>query len=298
MMKKLMILLALMLMLSACGGEPAATEAAGSQEQTEAVATEATATEPAVAETPETEKEAPVTIEEIPYVIELQDPDSIGNVYGRGTYENKSEFIMNSFDLEMKLNDVNETTYYMTYDTVRPNETSAVFEASGPSTGLDSDMEPLNLNYHVTRGNDHYYISYDFKTQKYEYMESEPFESEVEPPVTVDQMPYEIELQEPDSIGNVYGSATVTNKSEMTVTGFSITMLLKDVNEKTYYSTYDTLLPGDTSSVFESSGPETGLVSDMEPLEIQIIVQGEDGTEYHIDYNVKTEKYDVLEIEP
>jgi len=66
---------------------------------------------------------------------------------------------------------------------------------------------------------------------------------------------------------------------------------LKDKNEKTYLSTYDTVLPGETSPKFVTFAPDTGKKEDMEYLMYEIIVAKEDGTTVHLTYDVKTEKY-------
>jgi len=90
--------------------------------------------------------------------------------------------------------------------------------------------------------------------------------------------------------------ATFTNNSDFTVTGYSLTILLKEENEKTYLGTYDTIMPGETSSKFESFAPESGKEEDMELLRYELNIQDEDGTEYLVEYDVKLEKYEVLEI--
>lgn len=40
-------------------------------------------------------------------------------------------------------------------------------------------------------------------------------------------------------------------------------ILLKDKNEKTYLSNYDTVLPGETSPNFKCFGPDTGNIDDI-----------------------------------
>ena len=103
-------------------------------------------------------------------------------------------------------------------------------------------------------------------------------------------------MLEPDSLGTRYMEATFTNNSNYIVTGYSLTVLLKDENEKTYLSVYDTVKPGETSPKFESFAPESGEEDDMEVLEYELTIQGEDGTEYFVNYDVKLDKYEVIEI--
>ena len=114
--------------------------------------------------------------------------------------------------------------------------------------------------------------------------------------ITVEELPYEITMLEPDSLGTRYMEATFTNNSNYIVTGYSLTVLLKDENEKTYLSVYDTVKPGETSPKFESFAPESGEEDDMEVLEYELTIQGEDGTEYFVNYDVKLDKYEVIEI--
>lgn len=113
--------------------------------------------------------------------------------------------------------------------------------------------------------------------------------------ITVEELPYEITMLEPDSLGTRYMEATFTNNSNYIVTGYSLTVLLKDENEKTYLSVYDTVKPGETSPKFESFAPESGEEDDMEVLEYELTIQGEDGTEYFVYYDVKLDKYEVIE---
>lgn len=114
--------------------------------------------------------------------------------------------------------------------------------------------------------------------------------------IKVEDLPYEITILEPDSIGSRYMEATFTNNSDFTVTGYSLTILLKEENEKTYLSTFDTVLPGETSSKFETFAPESGKEEDMEVLEYEISIQDEDGNEYYVDYDVKLDKYEIFEV--
>lgn len=111
------------------------------------------------------------------------------------------------------------------------------------------------------------------------------------PIVTIEELPVQVTILEPNSIGTRYMEATYTNNSKYTIQGLNITILLKDKNEKTYLSTYDTVLPGETSPKFETFAPETGKVQDYEYLVYEITVAKEDGTIVHLSYDVKTDKY-------
>lgn len=112
-----------------------------------------------------------------------------------------------------------------------------------------------------------------------------------EPPVTIDQLPISITINEPDSIGTVYMDATFTNNSNKNITGYSITVLLKDSNEKTYLSTYDTVLPGETSPIFNTFGPKTQNENDIEFLSYDITITNDDGTNTYLTYDNKLKQY-------
>src|SRR5699024_9430963 len=94
----------------------------------------------------------------------------------------------------------------------------------------------------------------------------------------------------PDSIGNVYMEATYTNNSDYTITGYDMTVLLKDKNETTYLMNYDTVLPGETSPKFESFGPDTQDENDYEILELSVTSRTEEGNTLYIDYDFKLEE--------
>lgn len=118
-----------------------------------------------------------------------------------------------------------------------------------------------------------------------------------EPLVMVEELPYDIEIQQPNSIGTVYGIATYTNQSEYPIGSLRLTVNLKDQNDKTYYTTHDTVMPGETSPSFDSFAPETMNPEDIEILEISYRVILDDGSEQSVDYDVKLDRYKTLHIE-
>lgn len=74
----------------------------------------------------------------------------------------------------------------------------------------------------------------------------------------------------------------------------NITVLLRDSNEKTYFSNYDTVLKGGISPKFETFAPNSGSMNDLEILKYDIIAIKEDGTKVHIEYDVKLGIYKEL----
>ena len=115
-----------------------------------------------------------------------------------------------------------------------------------------------------------------------------------ETPVKIENLHYDITILPPNSIGTVWMEATYTNNSSYVIKSFSLTILLKDKNEKTYLSCYDTVLPGETSSIFNSFGPTSMLSDDIEILKCSLRAIDENGDNMFIDYDYKTETYDVL----
>lgn len=117
-------------------------------------------------------------------------------------------------------------------------------------------------------------------------------EEKEQPPVTLEELPMNVTILEPDSIGNRYMEATFTNNSKYAIKGFNVTVLLKDKNEKTYLGTYDTVMPGETSPKFESFAPATGNAEDVEYLQYEITVVDENGEEIYLSYDVKLKTYE------
>lgn len=117
-------------------------------------------------------------------------------------------------------------------------------------------------------------------------------EEKEQPPVMIDELPMNVTILEPDSIGNRYMEATFTNNSKYAIKGFNVTVLLKDKNEKTYLGTYDTVMPGETSPKFESFAPATGNSEDIEYLQYEITVIDENGEEIYLTYDVKLKTYE------
>lgn len=121
--------------------------------------------------------------------------------------------------------------------------------------------------------------------------EKEEKEQKEQPPVTIEELPMNVTMLEPDSIGNRYMEATFTNNSKYVIKGFNVTVLLKDKNEKTYLTNYDTIMPGETSPKFETFAPATGNSEDMEYLSYDITVVDENGEEIYLTYDVKLKTY-------
>ncbi|MDO5028717.1 MAG: hypothetical protein Q4E36_05570 [Bacillota bacterium] len=122
-------------------------------------------------------------------------------------------------------------------------------------------------------------------------LEDEGDSKEDSPLVTVDQLPYSLEIEEPDSLGYVYGFVTFTNNSAYPITGFELTFHMKNKNEKAYFTTYDTVLPGEISPKFKTFSEENK--EDMELIKVFIKARNDDGKDVLIYYDVKLDEYNV-----
>lgn len=112
-------------------------------------------------------------------------------------------------------------------------------------------------------------------------------EVEEEIPLHPNDIPWEITILEPDSIGNVYMDATYTNNSDLPITRYHMKVHLKDKNDTTYLSSHDTVMPGETSPIFDSFGPETMDPNDYEVLTLEVRAILDNGDELDIEYDFK-----------
>lgn len=110
------------------------------------------------------------------------------------------------------------------------------------------------------------------------------------PKVTIkDIQLVDFKIRKPDSIGNIYMETKFKNNSNQNIKGIEYTY---DVNgEKTYLSTYDTLRPGDTSTLEECFGPKSGKKDDAKLLKAEFTVVNKDGSNTYIEYDAKLGTY-------
>lgn len=241
------------------------------------------------------DKDVLVSIEELPFDLTILEPDSIGNIYGEMVFTNNSKYPITSFSVTILKKDDNEKSYYSTYDTVLPGESSPKFSTFAPESGDINDVEYLEISYYVLDGDVYKSYDYDTKTKKYELWNIDVDSANDKVPVKIEELPFDLKLDPPNSYGDVYGTMTYSNNSDHTLLNYSVKMLKKDVNETTYYSNYDTILPGETSPNFSASGPSTSDLADIEVLEYGYKILNDEGKEYFIEYNVKTDIYTMLE---
>lgn len=104
-----------------------------------------------------------VTVEELPYKIVEQAPDSIGVIYGKATFTNNSKHPIKMFVLEGVLPSTNEPTSFISSDTVMPGETSSNFES------FYEKNTPINkISYTYLKGGQEVYVDYDVKLNSYD----------------------------------------------------------------------------------------------------------------------------------
>lgn len=108
-----------------------------------------------------------------------------------------------------------------------------------------------------------------------------------EVPIHPDDIAPEITILEPNSIGTVYMEAAYTNNSKYPITSYSAKILLKDKNETTYLTNNDTVLPGETSPIFDCFGPDTRNEEDYEILTLDLRARLDNGKTLAIEYDYK-----------
>ena len=106
-------------------------------------------------------------------------------------------------------------------------------------------------------------------------------------PIYPDEILMDIIILEPNSIGTVYMEATYTNNSKYPITSYTAKVLLKDTNDTTYLTSFDTVMPGETSPKFETFGPDSQDPNDVEVLTLEVIARTEEGNNLYIDYDFK-----------
>ncbi len=242
----------------------------------------------------ENNKDEKVLVTDIEFVdAKILDPDSIGTRYFKTSFKNNSDKTITSIGVEFKL-DNGDIAYVSSYDTLKPGDTSSIAECFASTTGKIEDMEAKKVSITAINGDKQLYIDYDVKLDKYDVFEGE-IEEQVQSPVLVKDIEVlNATVLEPDSIGSIYMKANFKNNSKLPITSISIELEL-DNGEVSYLSSYDTLLPGDTSSNVECFGPTTGKLEDIKAKKISIVAVNEAKKDIYIDYDIKLNKYDVTE---
>jgi len=109
--------------------------------------------------------------------------------------------------------------------------------------------------------------------------------------VRVEDLEISWEIQVPDGSRHTYAVFTFKNNSPYPIVRLSIKALLTDTNETAYYTTHYTVLPGETSTIFDSFGPESGNPEDLQFLSVEYNVYVGDGKVIEYDYDYKLDNY-------
>lgn len=110
-------------------------------------------------------------------------------------------------------------------------------------------------------------------------------------PVIIEELPYSFNILEKDISGNRYMEAMYSNDSSFKIKDYTITVMLKDKNEKVYLSCYDEVLPGEMSPKFTSFAPDTGKTEDIEVLKVNFSIVQDTGAVVNIEYDSINDKY-------
>lgn len=239
---------------------------------------------------------SPVLIEDIEFVDKkILEPDSSGTRYLETKFKNNSNKTIKGITVEYDINN-GESVYLSTYDTIKPGEKSSKVECFAPKTGKEEDMKAKKMSIVAIEKDKELYIDYDMKLDKYDVVEGEIQESAKSPVLVKDIEFVDKKILEPDSSGTRYFETKLKNNSKVPITSVSIEYEL-DNGEAVFLSSNDTLLPGDTSSIVECFAPATGKEEDMKAKKISIVALNEAKKEIYIDYDIKLNKYDVIESE-
>lgn len=100
----------------------------------------------------------------------LQPPDSIGNIYFTGSFKNNTGMPVTYVSLKYTYKEASTgdklTTYLTCYDTILPEEESAIYDCFG-----GEDMKPISIDFKVIDKKDkEHYFSYDYKLDKVEQL--------------------------------------------------------------------------------------------------------------------------------
>lgn len=128
------------------------------------------------------------------------------------------------------------------------------------------------------------------ETNKKEDMDKKTIDKDNKSPVKISDIELiDFKVREADSIGTIYMEAKFKNNSNQTIIGLDFTYEVD--GEKTYLTSYDTLLPGDTSTLSDTFGPISGKQEDAKFLKAQITIMNDDNTETYIEYDPKLNIY-------
>ena len=197
-----------------------------------------------------------------------------GMVFGAGEFTN-IKVQMNS--LKVFVNGKQVTSPNIVYNGTTYVPLRAVSDGLGQAVDYDAVKKVVNIG--------------EFKAEDSNVLD--PKKTTLNTPVSVDELVYNIRINPPDSIGTVYMEATVKNNSKYALGSYQIAFLNKETNERGYLSMYGTLLPGETSPKFDTFGPKSQNINDIQILGINYSLVDSNGKKTYVDYDAKLKTYKV-----
>lgn len=111
-------------------------------------------------------------------------------------------------------------------------------------------------------------------------------------------IPDNITILPPDSIGETYLQGNYINSTPYPIIGYDLSYMDKGTTEISYLTTYETVLPDETSPLMENFAPESGDTSDIQYQSLSVRFKVDD-KEFIVDYDCRlaeiSDIYDVTE---
>ncbi len=117
--------------------------------------------------------------------------------------------------------------------------------------------------------------------------------NEEKPPIEMKDVHFNVTVLPPDTVGTIWLEATYKNNSKYPITYVDATVLLKDTNEKVYLTSIDTVLPGETSPVFDTFGPKSLKSDDIDFLACTFKIRDDNGEEMYVSWDLKLGTYEI-----
>lgn len=112
-------------------------------------------------------------------------------------------------------------------------------------------------------------------------------------PFRIGQIEYELEILPPNRVGNIYMQTYYANRTDHTITNFSIKWFDKGARKERYLSLRQYVEPNFVSDVFKGLGPQNGYPADIELWETNITFLNNDGKKAILKYDHRTDAYAV-----
>lgn len=238
--------------------------------------------------------EAPVRYEQLPITIRLVDRWSNGKPSPIAVLTNNSDYIVTYFHLEALLKDLNEKVSFTTNNPTAPGESSPNFGGSVNFEIETDQLVYLRSRYHIMNGTAYYDIDYDHKTESYSVNDTTEREKSLEsstPTVPYTDFTFQSHIVKDINSDEDIVVTTYTNNSRYPSTRFEFNVLNKETNEIDFLSSYDTVMPGETSPNFAHRPVGTTPPESLNVLSILYTVSGPNSNDIMAEYNLKTSRY-------